>query len=92
MTREENRGIAKEARNKVKEAKAQLELSPPRDNKDSRKSCYRHVANKRKPRDNAGPLQKEKRDLTALNREKGEAPSEFCICLQQEVLQPHNPS
>lgn len=50
-----------------------------KDIEDKREGFYRCVANKRKSRDNAGPLQQETGDLTATGKEKGEVPNEFYI-------------
>lgn len=63
VTWEGYRRIAKEARDKVKEVKAQLEQNL-KDIEDKREGFCRCVANKRKSRDNAGALQKETGDLT----------------------------
>ncbi|RMC16185.1 hypothetical protein DUI87_08399 [Hirundo rustica rustica] len=46
---EEYKEIVRQARDKAREAKAQLELNVARDIKDNRKGFYRYVASKRKP-------------------------------------------
>lgn len=51
MAWEGNRGIVQEVREKVREAKAQIELSLAMDIEDNRKGFYRYVASKRKTRD-----------------------------------------
>lgn len=53
---EEYGGIVQTAGDEVKKAKGQLELSVARDVKDNRKGFCRCAANKRKSRDNEGPL------------------------------------
>lgn len=59
-----------EARDKVRKAKAQLELSLASNTKDYRKGFYRFVANKRKMRHNVGPLWKEMGAVATLDKEK----------------------
>lgn len=53
MAWEGNRGIVQEVREKVREAKAQTELSLAMDIEDNRKGFHRYVASKRKTRDNS---------------------------------------
>lgn len=55
--------------------------------KDNRKDFYRYIAKKRKTRNNLASLQKEKRDLEAMDKEKAEVLNDFCAA----VLQPHWP-
>ncbi|KAM9662778.1 uncharacterized protein ACIBXB_015380 [Morphnus guianensis] len=53
---EEYREIVRAARDQVRKAKALIELSLARDVKGSKKSFYRYVGDKRKTRENMGPL------------------------------------
>lgn len=68
MAWEGNRGIAREVRDKVREAKAQIELSLTMDTEDNRKGFYRCVASKRKTRDNFSSHQQEIEDLAILHK------------------------
>lgn len=72
MAWEEYSEIVWEARDKVREAKTQLELSLTTNVKDNMKGFYRYVANKRKTRDNVSPLLKENGNLATLDMEKVE--------------------
>uniref|UniRef100_A0A672UTJ2 Reverse transcriptase domain-containing protein n=1 Tax=Strigops habroptila TaxID=2489341 RepID=A0A672UTJ2_STRHB len=74
---EEYRSIAREARDQIRKAKAQLELSLARDVKDNRKGFYRYVANKRQTRDNVGPLRKLSGELATMDLEKAEVLNDF---------------
>lgn len=67
-----------EARDRVRKAKAQLELSLARDVRDNRKHFHRYIANKRKPKDDVGALQKEMGNLTFLDMRKAEVLNDFC--------------
>lgn len=69
MAWEEQREILGEATDKVRKAKAQIELSLAR--YDNRKGFCRYVANKRKTGDNVGPCWKETRDMASLGYGKG---------------------
>lgn len=53
---EEDRGIVQEVRDKVREAKALIELSLVVDIEDNRKGFYRYITSKRKTRDNLDSL------------------------------------
>ncbi|KFQ42673.1 hypothetical protein N333_13609, partial [Nestor notabilis] len=76
-TWEDYRNIVREARDQVRKAKAQLELNVARDVKENRKGFYRYVANKRKTRDNVGPLQKLSGELATLDLEEAEVLNDF---------------
>ena len=61
----EYREIIRAARDQVKKAKALIELNLARDVKGNKKSFYRYVGDKRKTRENVGPLWKETGDLVS---------------------------
>ncbi|GAB0203792.1 mitochondrial enolase superfamily member 1 [Grus japonensis] len=56
---EEYRGTVRAARDQVRKAKALTEISLARDVKDNQKSFYRYVSDKRRTRENVGPLRNE---------------------------------
>ena len=90
---EEYREIVQAARDQVRKAKALTELNLARDIKGNKKSFYRYVGDKRKTRENVGPLCKEMGDLVTLDMEKAEVLNDFfCLSLHWQVLQPHCPS
>ena len=74
---EECRGIVRAARGQVGKAKARIELNLTGDVRDNKKSFYMYVDDKRKTRENMGPLGKETGDLVALDMEKSELLSDF---------------
>ncbi|KAK4818694.1 hypothetical protein QYF61_017915 [Mycteria americana] len=74
---EEYREIVRAARDQVRKAKALLELNLARDLKGNKKSFYRYVGDKRKTRENVGPLQKETGDLVTWDMEKAEVLNDF---------------
>ena len=55
---EEYRETVRAARDQVRKAKALTELNLARDIKGNKKSFYRYVSDKRKTRENVGPLRK----------------------------------
>jgi len=61
----------------VRKAKALTKLYLARDIKGNNKSFYRYVSDKRKTRENVGPLWKEMRDLVTQDMEKAEVISDF---------------
>ena len=65
------------ARDQVRKAKALRELNLARDVKKNKKSFYRYVSDKRKTRENVGPLQKETGDLVTWDMEKAEVLNDF---------------
>jgi len=89
---EEYREIVQAARDHIKKAKAPIELNLARDVKANKKSFYRYVSDKRKARENAGPLQKEVGDQVTQDMENAEVLNNISASLHQEVLQPHHPS
>ena len=74
---EECREIVQTARDQVRKAKALIELNLARDVKGNKKSFYRYISDKRKTRENVGPLQKEMVDLVTCDMEKAEVLSNF---------------
>ncbi|KFW60998.1 hypothetical protein AS28_04482, partial [Pygoscelis adeliae] len=74
---EEHREIVRAARDQVKKAKALIELALARDIKGNKKSFYRYVGDKRKTRENVGPLWNEMGDLVTWDTEKAEVLNDF---------------
>ncbi|GAB0208941.1 hypothetical protein GRJ2_003359800 [Grus japonensis] len=74
---EEHREIVQAARDQVRKAKAPRELNLARDIEGNKKSFYRYVSDKRKTRENVGPLWNEKRDLVTQDMEKAEVLNDF---------------
>ncbi|GAB0203750.1 hypothetical protein GRJ2_002840600 [Grus japonensis] len=74
---EEYRETVRAARAQVRKAKAQIELNLARDVKDKKKSFYRYVSDKRRTRENVGPLRNETGDLVTQDREKAEVLNDF---------------
>ncbi|KAK4814166.1 hypothetical protein QYF61_009984 [Mycteria americana] len=74
---EEYREIVQAARDQVRKAKALIELNLARDVKGNKKTFYRYVGNKRKTRENVGPLWKEAGDLVTQDMEKAEVLNDF---------------
>ncbi|GAB0185981.1 mitochondrial enolase superfamily member 1 [Grus japonensis] len=68
----EHRKIVQAARDRVRKAKALIELHLARDVKGNKKSFYGYVSDKRKTRENVGLLWKEMRDLVTWDMEKAE--------------------
>ncbi|KFZ45725.1 hypothetical protein N321_12356, partial [Antrostomus carolinensis] len=77
VTWEEYRQITREARDQVRKAKALTELNLARDVKGNKKSFYRYVGEKRKTRENVGPLRKATGDLVTRDIEKAEVLNNF---------------
>ncbi|GAB0207101.1 mitochondrial enolase superfamily member 1 [Grus japonensis] len=74
---EEYRETVRAARDQVRKAKALTELNLARDIKDSKKSFYTYVSDKKKTRENVGPLQNETGDLVTQDMEKAEVLNDF---------------
>ncbi|GAB0204697.1 mitochondrial enolase superfamily member 1 [Grus japonensis] len=74
---EEYRETVPAAREQVRKAKALIEISLARDIKDNKKSFYRYVSDKRRMRENVGPLQNETGDLVTQDMEKAEVLNDF---------------
>ncbi|GAB0208696.1 mitochondrial enolase superfamily member 1 [Grus japonensis] len=74
---EEYRETVRAARDQVRKAKALIELNLARDAKDNKKSFYRYISDKRRTRENVGPLWNETGDLVAQDMEKAEVLNDF---------------
>ncbi|GAB0208699.1 mitochondrial enolase superfamily member 1 [Grus japonensis] len=74
---EEYRETVRAARDQVRKAKALTELNLARDAKDNKKSFYRYISDKRRTKENVGPLQNETGDLVAQDMEKAEVLNDF---------------
>ncbi|KFW67405.1 hypothetical protein AS28_01846, partial [Pygoscelis adeliae] len=74
---EEHREVVRAGRDQVRKAKALIELNLARDTKGNKKTFYRYVGDKRKMRDNVGPLHNEMRDLVTQDTEKAEGLNDF---------------
>ncbi|GAB0209554.1 mitochondrial enolase superfamily member 1 [Grus japonensis] len=74
---EKYRETVRAARDQVRKAKALIELNLARDVKDYKKSFYRYVSEKRRMRENVGPLWKEMGDLVTQDMEKAEVLNDF---------------
>jgi len=61
------------------ERKTALELNLSRDNKRSKKSLYRYIGNKRRTRENEGPLWKQTGELVTWDMEKAEVPNNIFV-------------
>ncbi|GAB0204126.1 mitochondrial enolase superfamily member 1 [Grus japonensis] len=66
---EEYRETVRAARKQVRKAKALIEISLARNVKDNKKSFYRYVSDKRRTRENVGPLWNETGDLVTEGRD-----------------------
>ncbi|KFV00270.1 hypothetical protein N340_10900, partial [Tauraco erythrolophus] len=77
VTWEEYRAIVRATRDQVRKAKALIELNLVRDIKGNKKSFYRYVSDKKRSRENVGPLRKEMGDLATWDMEKAEVFSDF---------------
>ncbi|GAB0186720.1 mitochondrial enolase superfamily member 1 [Grus japonensis] len=74
---EEYRETVRAARDQVRKAKALIEINLARDVKDNKKSFYRYVSDKRRTRENVGPLRNETGDLVTQDMEKAEVINYF---------------
>ncbi|GAB0209907.1 hypothetical protein GRJ2_003456400 [Grus japonensis] len=74
---EEYRETVRAARDQVRKAKAPIEISLPRDIEGNKKSFYRYVSDKRRMRENVGPLRNETGDLVTQDMEKAEVLNDF---------------
>ncbi|GAB0210220.1 mitochondrial enolase superfamily member 1 [Grus japonensis] len=74
---EEYRETVRAARDQVRKAKALIEISLARDVKDNKKSFYRYVSEKRRTRENVGPLRNETGDLVTQDMDKAEVVNDF---------------
>ncbi|GAB0195100.1 hypothetical protein GRJ2_001975300 [Grus japonensis] len=69
---EKYRETVRAARDQVRKAKALTEIIVARDVKDNKKSFSRYVSEKRRTRENVGPLRNETGDLVTQDKEKAE--------------------
>ncbi|GAB0189774.1 mitochondrial enolase superfamily member 1 [Grus japonensis] len=74
---EEYRETVRAAREQVRKAKALIEISLARDVKDNKKSFYRYISDKRRTRENVGPLRNETGDHITRDMEKAEVLNDF---------------
>ncbi|GAB0177815.1 mitochondrial enolase superfamily member 1 [Grus japonensis] len=74
---EEYRETVQAARDQVRKAKALIEISLARDVRDNKKSFYRYVSDKRRTRENVGPLRNEMGELVTQDMEKAEVLNDF---------------
>ncbi|GAB0204212.1 mitochondrial enolase superfamily member 1 [Grus japonensis] len=74
---EEYRETVRAARDQVRKAKALIDISLARDAKDNKKSFYRYVSEKRRMREDVGPLRNEMGDLVTQDMEKAEVLNDF---------------
>ncbi|GAB0178229.1 mitochondrial enolase superfamily member 1 [Grus japonensis] len=74
---EEYREIVRAARDQVRKAKVLTELNLARDIKGNKKSFCRYISDKRKMRENVGPLRKETGNLVTQDMEKAEVLKDF---------------
>ncbi|PKU27671.1 hypothetical protein llap_22025 [Limosa lapponica baueri] len=74
---EEYREIVQAARDQVRKAKAEIELNLARDIEGNKKNFYRYVSDKRKTRENVGPLRKETGNLVTQDMDKAEVLNDF---------------
>ncbi|KFV02613.1 hypothetical protein N340_00830, partial [Tauraco erythrolophus] len=76
---EEYRAIVRATRDQVRKAKALIELNLARDIKGNKKSFYRYVSDKKRSRENVGPLRKEMGDPATWDMEKAEVLNDFFV-------------
>ncbi|PKU42697.1 rna-directed dna polymerase from mobile element jockey-like [Limosa lapponica baueri] len=76
---EEYRETVPTARDQVRKAKAQIELNLARDIKANKKSFCTYVDDKRKTREDVGPLQKETGNLVTRDMEKVDVLNNFLV-------------
>ncbi|GAB0209884.1 hypothetical protein GRJ2_003454100 [Grus japonensis] len=74
---EEYRETVRAAGDQVRKAKAPIELNLAKEVKDKKKSFYRYVSEKRRTRENVGPLRNETGDLVTQDMEKAEVLNDF---------------
>ncbi|KFV02207.1 hypothetical protein N340_13570, partial [Tauraco erythrolophus] len=74
---EEHRVIIQATRDQVRKPKALIELNLVRDIKGNKKNFYRYVSDKKRSRENVGPLRKETGDLATQDMEKAEVLNDF---------------
>mgnify|MGYP001851525230 CR=1 FL=1 len=77
---EEYRAVVHVCRDRIRKAKAQMELNLARDVKDNKKGFYRYIGRRRQAKESVPPLMKGSRKLASSDIEKAEVLSE---CLPQ---------
>ena len=89
---EEYREAARVARDRVRKAKALTELNLARDIRSNKKSFYRYVGDRRKSKENVGPLRKETGVLVTQDMEKAEVLNDFFASVFTNKGSSHHPS
>ncbi|KFV11000.1 hypothetical protein N340_13377, partial [Tauraco erythrolophus] len=74
---EEYRAIVRATRDQVRKAKALIGLNLTRDIKGNKKNFYRYVSDKKRSRENVGPLRTETGNLATQDMEKAEVLNDF---------------
>ncbi|KFU98828.1 hypothetical protein N340_10187, partial [Tauraco erythrolophus] len=74
---EEYRTIVRVTRDQVRKAKALIELNLARDIKGNKKGFYGYVSDKKRSREDLGPVWKETGDLATRDMEKAEVHNDF---------------
>ncbi|KFV19911.1 hypothetical protein N340_04997, partial [Tauraco erythrolophus] len=74
---EEYRAVVRTTRDQVRKAKALIELNLARDIKGNKKNFYRYVSDKKRSRENVGPLQKETGKPATQDMEKTKVLNDF---------------
>ncbi|NXU58904.1 LIN1 transcriptase, partial [Turnix velox] len=74
---EEYKQVVRGTREKIRKAKAEVELKLARDIKGNKKNFYKYVNEKRKTRENVGPFHKETGELVTGDLEKAEVLNNF---------------
>ncbi|KFV13664.1 hypothetical protein N340_14065, partial [Tauraco erythrolophus] len=77
VTWEEYRAIVRAARDQVRKAEVLTELNLARDIKGNKKNFYRYISDKKRSRENVGPLGKETEDLATRDMEEAEGLNDF---------------
>ncbi|KFV20591.1 hypothetical protein N340_07832, partial [Tauraco erythrolophus] len=74
---EEYRAIVRATRDQVRKAKALIEFNLAGDIKGNKKNFYRYVSDKKRSREDIGPLRKETGDLATRDIEEAEVLNDF---------------
>ena len=97
MSWEEYRAIVRVCRDRIRKAKALVELNLARDVKDNKKGFYRYIGRRRQAKECVPPLMKGNGDLASSYVEKAEVINECfhpvftggqasCVCQDHEPL------
>ena len=73
---EEYRAVVRVCRDRIRKAKAQMELNLVRDVKDNKKGFYRYLGRRRQAKESVPPLMKGNGELASSDIEKAEVLSE----------------